>query len=319
MAGAFAVVTAATSGQSISKGDKVPKGAYAHTAGEYSGVIYLLNENGAAKQGHAAVIIIKSNGYGDFYSFEKYSDETRDLLNTLLGNNVRGYMATAVDEYGRQISVSVYWFLEMGGIYSDYQVRFKELKKKEEDRDSKRLKGYQREELDRYTHGIYIPITNEQGIAMKQKADEMRTVLTSSDEGSSTYQYNLFAFNCSMVAQSIIAAGGIKPFGPTSGNAVDEKIDIMRITQKPAEIVLKKIGRGEGYIRFRDFKEFYSFCLDLYEKRMEDGTIPKAVYQRGVEAAKKTEGSIHAWHYGTLEELKHFLAVVPYSYSGFIA
>lgn len=325
-----AFITADTSGQESSK-DIIPEDTYAHMSGKYVGVMYLLNygeiswgfivENhglgGAFGNGHAAVIIIQENGYGDFYSFAGIPKGISGYLDVAIGNDVRGSLSTSVDEEGVPISIKIRRFLELGGIHTDYTVRYKELKEKKQ--DERKLKGYQREKLDPYSHGIYIPINDAQGKAMKQKADEIRKEL-SPDEGSANYKYNLYAFNCSMVAQTIMWADGkgVEPFGPTSADAADEKEVIKEIQEDPyiqQFIKLKKCGIT--YLNPAEIKRVVKFIQEEYKQRKLDGTIPNAVYDKGVEKAKTMEDSGTPWYYGTFEELKeHFEEYPGYEYYG---
>lgn len=53
--------------------------------------------------------------------------------------------------------------------------------------------------IDKYTYGVLMPITNDEGIAMHNKAMEIR-------KNPGTYQ--VFTHNCNQVAQEILSAGG---------------------------------------------------------------------------------------------------------------
>lgn len=61
---------------------------------------------------------------------------------------------------------------------------------------------------DVYTDAIYIPITNEQGMAMHKEAIKIR---------DNPGWYNLYNHNCNQVAQTILSAGG-KDFAPNTFN-----------------------------------------------------------------------------------------------------
>lgn len=123
-----------------------------------------------------------------------------------------------------------------------------------------------------------------------------------------------------MVAQTIMWADGkgVEPFGPTSADAADEKEAIKEIQEDPyiqQFIKLKKCGIT--YLNPAEIKRVVKFIQEEYKQRKLDGTIPNAVYDKGVEKAKTMEDSGTPWYYGTFEELKeHFEEYPGYEYYG---
>lgn len=158
---------------------------------EYTEAIYLLSRGtlpgeseygpigmgGAFGQGHAAVILVKSDDTGEFYSYA--GDASPKILTT----GTEGYLSTNVDEQGNPKSISMYDFYMKEGAYAD----------------NVNSKNKNLNTIDRYTHGIVIPITNEEGKAMHDKALSIR---------ENPEKYHLFNHNCNQVAQIILRAGG---------------------------------------------------------------------------------------------------------------
>lgn len=81
---------------------------------KYVGVIYLNKEHGANEQGHAALLLVKDDGTGDFFSYASH----KDVMNGYRGP---GYLARAVeqDQTHSVTSIEVKSFLLTGKIYTD--------------------------------------------------------------------------------------------------------------------------------------------------------------------------------------------------------
>ena len=164
---------------------------------EYVAVIYLINRGtlsgmsdngvlgmgGAFGQGHAAILLVKEDGTGDFFSYAGAVEPE-----AIFGNGSEGYLSVHLDDNNNMDVVNVDSFLKDGTVATD--------------RVDSKNKNYPK--LDYYSHGIYIPITNEEGDAMYEAAMEIRR---------NPEKYQLFTHNCNQVAQMILAAGG-KDFAP---------------------------------------------------------------------------------------------------------
>ena len=143
---------------------------------EYVGAVYLVNEDGAKGNGHAATLLVKGDGTAEFYSYAGKAN----LGAFTVGSE--GYLSTCVDDKGNPISINIEDFVNNGGAYAD----------------SVNSKGVNTSKIDSYSNGVYIPITNEEGISMHDKAMQIR---------DNPGKYNLWNHNCGQVAQLILQAG----------------------------------------------------------------------------------------------------------------
>ena len=125
--------------------------------------------------------------------------------------------------------------------------------------------GVQKDRYDRY---IKIPITNEEGIAMYNKAEEYRT-----DE---EYRYSLYGENCGMVAQYILEAGG-KNFVMSDWSADNEKEALSNLS--------------------------VSSIVDAYKNAYDDYTIPNAAYNEGVRQIENGVAGTENWEYSEISGL----------------
>ncbi len=195
---------------------------------QYVAAIYLLNQGtlpkksesgvlgmgGAFGQGHAALILLKEDQNGYFFS---YAGAVEPGAVGWTGSE--GYLSTHLDDDANIQEISFKEFVEDNGTYAD--------------RVDSNLENHY--ELDRYTHGIYIPITDEEGIKMYDKALEIRN-----DPG----QYNLWTHNCNQVAQTILAAGG-KDFAPMEFDGLDTRPNA--VYEKKTNEILKEHPEGWNY------------------------------------------------------------------------
>ena len=151
---------------------------------DYIAAVYLLNENGALGQGHAALLLIQADGNTEFYSYAGRVEVSA------VTTGCEGYLSTHVDSAGVPTTLAIEDFVNNSGAYAD----------------SVYSQGVNLNEIDSYTHGVYIPITNDEGIAMHNTALDIRT-----EPG----KYNLWNHNCGQVAQIILQAGE-KDFAATT-------------------------------------------------------------------------------------------------------
>lgn len=91
-------------------------------------------------------------------------------------------MSTHLDEDGNPATISVEDFAREGGVFADRV-----------DSKNKNI-----DKQDPYSDWVYIPITNDEGIAMHKMAMIIRYV---------PGRYNLWKHNCGQVAQIILRAG----------------------------------------------------------------------------------------------------------------
>ncbi len=163
---------------------RIPEEIVGEENSDYVAAVYLVNESGALGQGHAALLLMQDNGNAEFYS---YAGKVTPKAFTL---GSEGYLSTHVDSFGVPSTISIEDFINNSGAYADNVYN----------------KGVNLSEIDSYTNGVYIPISNDEGIAMHNMAMEIR-----SEPG----KYNLWNHNCGQVAQIILQAGE-KDFAKTT-------------------------------------------------------------------------------------------------------
>ena len=150
---------------------------------DYIGVVYLVNNKGAFGNGYAALLLVKNNGWAEFYSYA-------DAVNVgAITTGSEGYLSTAFDKNNKIGTVNVDSFTKSKNVFSDNV----------EHPNERVVDNYT------YTNGVYIPITNDEGIAMHDTAMKIR---------ENPGEYNLWNHNCGQVAQMILQAGG-KDFAAT--------------------------------------------------------------------------------------------------------
>ncbi|MBE5827334.1 MAG: RHS repeat protein [Butyrivibrio sp.] len=161
---------------------------------EYVGVVYLLARDGAAGQGHAAIALVKNDGMADVYSID-----ANPSYNPVIGLHLDGYFGTNIGANGEPESIDFNEYLRTGNL----------------PHDSAMHRGSNQKKQDIYTHFIYQPITNEEGIAMKGRADALRKEYTSYDFWNYKYMnrwnnhYNVLDNNC---GQNTMIVMGDKAF-----------------------------------------------------------------------------------------------------------
>ena len=168
---------------------------------KYVGVIYLNKEQGAKGNGHAAILLVKDDGTGDFFSYAS----NRDVM---IGYRGQGYLARAVEkpEPHHPTSIDVGSFLRYGKVYTDTVGVIHPIK----ERDKRYgVDGAYDTDDTPYNRGFYIPVTNEEGKAMFDRALEIR---------KNPGFYDLIFKNCGHVSQDILEAGG-KKFSADSNEA----------------------------------------------------------------------------------------------------
>lgn len=173
--------------------------------------VYYLNKGDGAKGfGHAAILLLNSEGNGTFYSFA-----AKLSTNLLVGLDVDAQMGKLY-----MIMDQINDFLETGilaGI-KDYQGIV-----------------YNGDGTDHYSGFIYMPVSNKQiSIEMVRKAEDIYSV---------PGYYNLFENNCNHTVQQILEKGGMD-FTPTGGSAIDEQntmVDFLVSNHKISSIVAQII------------------------------------------------------------------------------
>lgn len=132
---------------------------------------------GAYGQGHAAILLVQDDGEGYFYSYA--ADPSLEAVSP---SGTEGFLSTHLGNDGMIERINVMDFLKEGKV-------------KTNDILVQDTSSYN----DKYTHGIYISITNGDGIAMFEAAENIR---------SNPGDYNLYIHNCNQVTQRILSAGG---------------------------------------------------------------------------------------------------------------
>lgn len=135
---------------------------------DYVGAIYLVNNEGAAQQGHAAVILVRADGSYEYYS---YGSDGRIIADVLLPG----------------ISPLAEQMLQSGVLDTDItQTNFWGVNDPTK--------------FDEYSNYVFIPISDEQGVAMHEYAQQLI---------DNPGDYNLLTNNCNMNAQAILEAGNL--------------------------------------------------------------------------------------------------------------
>lgn len=177
---------------------------------DYTGVYYLNSENGAYTFGHAALMFVRKDGSGTFYSFAASPSQAKEII---AGMDVPGYLSKA-EVSANDMAV----FFGNDPVKSDGTVP---------DKGKIWTDGIDGDMLDGegglfgkdtpYTCAIYIPITLEEGKVMTYYAELLR-------DKNDELTYNLYAKNCGMVAQEILSMGN-KNFAakPGEGKQLDEQ------------------------------------------------------------------------------------------------
>ena len=195
---------------------------------KYVAAIYLLNQGtfpaqsesgvlgmgGAFGQGHAVLILLKEDQMGYFFSYAGAVE-----VGAVGWTGSEGYLSTHLDDDANIQEISFKEFVKDNGTCAD--------------RVDSNLENHY--DLDTYTHGIYIPITNEEGIKMYEKALEIR---------DNPGQYNLWTHNCNQVAQTILAAGG-KDFASTEFDGLDTRPNA--VYEKKVDEILEEHPEGWNY------------------------------------------------------------------------
>lgn len=153
-----------------------------NATGEYVGAVYLLASDGAGTAGHAAIALVKDDGTAEVYSINGASSGGG-------GNAIDGHLGTYVDEDGNTTGMDYSVLVTDGTTLHDW------------------ISNPNNTE-DYYTNFIYIPINNEEGMLMKDKAEELRNMYLTEH----TY-YGVFTNNCNQNVQMILNAAG-KGFAP---------------------------------------------------------------------------------------------------------
>ena len=248
---------------------RVPGASVPDTEADFVGAYYLLSEDGAHTFGHAALLLVREDGSGAFYSF---AASRKDAGQIIIGENVHGYLSKA--EIGARdvdIFLGRAQLPEGGGSYSvPYAGKIRT-----DSIDSEDFLDGARTPYSKY---IYIPVTAQEGAAMHDYAEQLRAE-------NGTVKYNMYNRNCSMVAQDILEVAGKKfAVGSREGSAVDEQIALVAFLgclffspSLAVQIVISKIRSD-----------------------YEDQTIPKGAYSAGCSMAKP-DGDHPDWELGLID------------------
>ena len=145
----------------------------------YVGVFYLNIESGAFGNGHAAMMLLRSDDTGDLYSFVGDANSPLTIF--------RGY---------NDANVNYAYGIDVGNLLKDKNDKYSF--------DVVTREGIKE---DDYNRAIYFPITNESGKAMADAARE--TILKTNGIGIDEKDYKLLTNNCDQNARRWIQAGGI--------------------------------------------------------------------------------------------------------------
>lgn len=190
----------------------------------YVGVFYLNIESGAFGNGHAAMMLLRSDDTGDLYSF--VGDANRPL--TIF----RGYNDANVN-------------------YA-YGIDVKEILNKKNEKYEFNVNTRVGKEGDKYNRAIYFPITDESGKAMADAARE--TILKTNGIGIDEKDYKLLTNNCDQNARRWIQAGGIAL--ETGGHVAPNLIYDYNVRQM-------NIGRKVKYVNAR-YGDLYDIWNSLH-------------------------------------------------------
>ncbi len=214
----------------------------------YVYAIWLLNENGAQAwklpiyAGHAALILAEDNGQGEFYSY--VGDNTR-VNEAALGTNLDGYLTTVVDRYGEASKFDLNAFFTGDGYKDNIGV----INKIDTIGNPNSFAVFNNEtgkysfSKDKYTYGILIPITNQEGVAMHNEALAIR---------ANPSYYNLYYHNCNQVVQQILSMGG-KNFDSSEGFDLNTMPNIVR-NQIVNAINIYTFNQTIDYTKYKDWK-----------------------------------------------------------------
>lgn len=208
---------------------------------DYIAAVWLLNEDGARSSsssggaGHAAIMLVDDEDNAEYYS---YAASNNNFLEGLTAVTVgsQGYLSTLINNGidGDTINFNTFLNINKGLITNSDEI------------NNKNVGSFS----EQYTHAIYIPINNEQGIAMHNKALEIRA-----NPGS----YQLVYHNCNQVAQEILDAGG-KKFDYSGGwwfdtmpnNVRNNLINLTQYSRNPNEPMIA--NSSVAYTDYWDWK-----------------------------------------------------------------
>ena len=215
--------------------------------------MYLNNENSVMGAGHVAIMLCRSDGTGDLYSFvgtggmqsrtalkdSEYNDANVDYA---YGEKLEDFMT--LDAEGK------YSLMAVGRVNSEGKREFN----------------------DNYTRGIYYPIKHEDGVKIWEKVKETMNQVNNSEK-SDNPDYHLLTNNCDIQARKWLKAGGI---------VMEEKpIDKTKSDSSRWGYIGEAIGEAE-----RQRKEVwakrpnatYEYNVEQIEKKQKNGELPGVLY-----------------------------------------
>ncbi|MBM3710317.1 MAG: hypothetical protein FJW61_07860 [Actinobacteria bacterium] len=188
-------------------------------------VIYLNNEKGAKDNGHAAIILVKSDGSGIYYSYGipgEFTDTKFEKIvhgtNVFLSANYPGVLNR------RDISPSeMETFMQNGAIPFHGDV--------EKVAGNSYAPTNNENKLYSYTRYISIPVTGKQGQEMFEEAQK---IFNSEGEYKNKI-YNLYESNCNHYTQKILGAANLS-FTLDSGSGASGGIDVSSVTKAAPQL-----------------------------------------------------------------------------------
>ncbi|MDP4093577.1 MAG: S8 family serine peptidase [Bacillota bacterium] len=226
---------------------------------------YLNSRKDAGGFGHAAILLQNSEGSGTYYTYftpDAQDTSAKDIAKTVLGKDFQGVLG---EKFASENEINN--FLNNTGKFNNYTFM--------ED-NGKTYNGGDGIAYDRY---LVIPVdTVFQGIDMVNTAE---TIYKDKSD-----KYNLYSHNCNMVAQTILASGGLN-FTGTSASMKDVAFPIFQ--QGLADILGVFIDPIGTFTNDSDAytKKIYKSNWDMLGRK---GIIPNSAFEIG--SKKYTHGYI---------------------------
>ena len=174
------------------------RNSYESIERDYTGVIYLNAQAGAAGMGHNAILLIEEGGIGELYSY--------------VGTGSPSAVAGFNDAYvynAEGIDISTIFQTNDSEIFG-FRVKR---------RDGKY-------DMDYYNRGIYIPISNDQGMAINSAAMNTMLSVNGRTDGDGEDNYKLLWNNCDDYSRDWLKAGNIYlPHGITPNMSYDKVVE----------------------------------------------------------------------------------------------
>ena len=204
--------------------------------------MYLNYESGANGAGHVAIMLCRSDGTGDLYSFMGTPSVT------VLGGPNEANVDYA---YG----VKLKDFMPSHSLTAIGRVTNKHTVYKN------------RRFIDKYTRGIYYPIKHEDGVKILEKVKETMNQVNNSEKKDNP-DYHLLLNNCDIQAREWLKAGGV---------VMEEKpIDERKLNSR-----WEYIGESERMVEELLAKRpnsVYEYNIEQIDKKQKNGELPGVLY-----------------------------------------